>query len=337
MKSVRRFPGFIDVHVHLRDPGATHKEDFVSGTRSALAGGFTFVLDMPNNPEPTITLERLEEKISLAQTKAVCPVGFHYGTDGANLDTFTSVTSRPEVFGLKVYLNHTTGSLLVENEHKLDQIFAAWRSVKPILVHAETDRLALALGLAKTYRSRLHVCHVARASEVTLIRQARLNKLPVSAGVTPHHLYLTPEPKNPYRHMKPLLGDRSDQAALWEAVIDGTIDLVETDHAPHTTEEKLSPTPPFGVPGLETAAQLLYEAVINHKITEERFVELLHMNPKRIFSIPDQPNTYVEMAIGETVKIGEHGYQTKANWSPFDDWPVASRISRVVLNGRQVI
>ena len=111
--AIERFPGFIDVHVHLRDPGATHKEDFYTGTRAAIKGGFTFVLDMPNNPSPTISIERLSEKIRLADQKAICEVGFHYGTNGKNTETFRDAWSSPKVFGLKVYCNHTTREILL--------------------------------------------------------------------------------------------------------------------------------------------------------------------------------------------------------------------------------
>ncbi len=104
-----KIPGFIDVHVHLREPGATHKEDFYTGSRAAVKGGFTFIIDMPNNPTPTITRERLEEKVSLSQLKSLCDIGFHFGTNGKNTDQFEAAAASPHVFGLKLYCNHTTG------------------------------------------------------------------------------------------------------------------------------------------------------------------------------------------------------------------------------------
>src|SRR3989344_8159599 len=104
----KTYPGFIDVHVHLREPGATHKEDFSTGSRAAIKGGFTYILDMPNNPVPTISFERLREKIVLAKEKSICDIGFHYGTNGHNLDTFPLAWNDPHIFGLKLYCNHTT-------------------------------------------------------------------------------------------------------------------------------------------------------------------------------------------------------------------------------------
>jgi dihydroorotase-like cyclic amidohydrolase len=289
-----KLPGLIDPHVHLREPGATHKENFYTGSRAAIAGGFTFVLDMPNNPLPTITPEKLQEKIDLSK-KAVCDIGFHYGTDGENTDTFKEIWNNPHVFGLKIYCNHTTGNLLVNDTDKIEAIFKSWESDKPILVHAEGPQLTLILKMVKEYRRRLHVCHISQASEVEEIRRAKNEGAKVSAGVTPHHLYLPPKPESyppqpppiivggkrevkldhdKYWTMKPPLGTQKDQDVLWQGVIDSTIDLVETDHAPHTLEEKRKGPPAFGVPGLETAVSLVYKAVIDGKITEKRFREL---------------------------------------------------------------
>lgn len=340
MKRIR-LPGLIDVHVHLRDPGATHKEDFQTGTAAALAGGFTFVLDMPNNPIPTISLERLEEKIRLTDAKATCDVGFYYGTDGKNLATFAAAAAHPRVFGLKIYANHTTGDLLIEDPAALEAIVAAWQSPKPILVHAEQQRLALMIGLARQYQRHLHVCHISRADEVALVQEAKQTDLSISAGVCPHHLFLTDDATTQamggYARMKPPLGTTEDQAALWAGILDGTIDLVETDHAPHTRQEKDSEVPPFGVPGLETATVLLFRAQAHGQLTTADIQRLLHDSPKRVFAIPDQAETFVEFDLETNDVIGAHGYQSKAGWSPFDGWEVPARLARVVLRGEEVL
>src|SRR3989338_1271312 len=189
MKST--LPGLIDVHVHLREPGATHKEDFLTGTRAAVKGGFAFVIDMPNNPgAPTISAERLEEKIALSK-KAVCNVGFHFGTNGKNLDEFSKIWDNPRVFGLKIYMSHTTGELLMTNDELLINVFNAWECQKPILVHAEGEMLKKAIEFAKQYKRRLHVCHVSLSEEVEMVRKTKAEKrITISAGVTPHHLFL---------------------------------------------------------------------------------------------------------------------------------------------------
>src|ERR1700691_685736 len=136
MSGTIKLPGLIDPHVHFRDPGQTHKEDFYSGTSAALAGGYVAVIDMPNNLEPITTLERLETKIASAKAKAVCDIGFYFGTLGDNFDEFPKVIDK--VKGLKIYLNHTTGDFIIDKD-KLLSIYEAWHGEKPILLHAEED------------------------------------------------------------------------------------------------------------------------------------------------------------------------------------------------------
>ncbi len=336
----KRFPGFIDVHVHLREPGGTQKEDFYTGSKSAVAGGFTFIIDMPNNSIPTFSIDRLQEKIQLSKQKAVCDVGFHYGTNGLNVETFSAAWKNPRVFGLKLYCNHTTGEMLIEDLGVLENIFLAWKSEKPILVHAEGVELAGALALAYLYRRRLHVCHISQKTEVALIRQAKKKGMNITAGVTPHHLFLTADDVAKLGSkalMKPPLGVKKDQDALWEGLVDGTIDLVETDHAPHTMEEKASDKPPFGVPGLETAAGLLFFAVHQKKISMRDIQNVLYDNPKKIFHIPDQKTTYIELDPQKEYRIGEDGYQTKCGWSPFDGWTAYGKPEHVVLFGKTLL
>lgn len=338
--ALKRYPGFIDVHVHLRDPGATQKEDYDTGTRSALAGGFTYVIDMPNNPTPTISIERLNQKKQLASQKAHCDIGFHYGTDGNNLDTFETAAGDSEVFGLKIYCNHTTGTLLIEDHKKLEKVFAAWMFPKPILVHAEGEQLEYALVLAKKYTRRLHVCHITQAIEVDMVRKAKKEGISVTAGVTPHHLYLTHkdvERLGSFGIMKPPLGTAQDQSALWSGLLDETIDIVESDHAPHTKEEKNGNPPPFGVPGLETTLGLLLLAVHEKRIPEELVPAVLYDRPRKIFSLPEQLNTYIELDAKEPYSMGEFGFQTKCGWSPFTGVTLYGRVLTVVLHGKEVM
>src|SRR3989344_4732696 len=205
----KTYPGFIDVHVHLREPGATHKEDFSTGSRAAVKGGFTVVIDMPTNAK--------------------------------KLETFAAAEVRPEVFGLKLYCNHTTGEMLIEDINLLEGVFKTWGDTKPIMVHAEGVQLAAVISLARLYGKRLHVCHITQEVEVELVRRAKSLGQSITAGVCPHHLFLTGEARDRLKGfavMKPPLGTPEDQAALWKGLVDETIDVVETDHAPHTLEEK---------------------------------------------------------------------------------------------------
>lgn len=337
--ALQRFPGFIDAHVHLREPGATQKEDFYTGSRAAVKGGVTFVIDMPNNPTPTVTVQRLEEKFELS-SKAVCDVGFHFGTNGTNLEEFPAAAANPRVYGLKLYCNHTTGEMLVEDPVLLEGVFKAWPVGKPILLHAEGEQLAMALVLAKTHGQRVHVCHITLPSEVEMVREAKAAGQAVTAGVCPHHLFMTAadrERMKGYATMKPPLGPQSEVDALWEGLRDGTIDIVETDHAPHTKEDKEKEPPAYGVPGLETSLGLMLKAAHEGKIALSDVTQWMYLNPKKIFNIPDQVDTYVELDPEKPYTAGEDGYESKCGWSPFDGWTLYGKPETVVINGKTVV
>jgi len=313
---VATWPGLIDVHVHLREPGATHKEDYLTGSRAAAAGGFSFIIDMPNNPAPTLTMARLKEKIQLAK-KAVCGIGFHFGTNGLNLKEFPAAARHPRVFGLKLYCNHTTGEMLIEDVNLLAQVFAAWPKGKPILVHAEGVQLAAVIGLTTLFKQRLHVCHISQAAEVELIRRAKAQKLKITAGVTPHHLFL----KFGEATMKPPLGTLIDQSALWQGLSDGTIDLIESDHAPHLKAEKL-----FGVPGLETTLGLMLLGIKQKKCTLNQIKTWLYDNPRKIFHLP-ATKTKIRFDPDKAWVVKNSELKTKCGWSPFRGWQLYGKVT----------
>ncbi|RJR16387.1 hypothetical protein C4579_00310, partial [Candidatus Microgenomates bacterium] len=306
---------------------------------AALKGGITFILDMPNNSTPTFSPKALEDKFELSE-KAVCDIGFHYGTNGKNTETFVQVSNNPRVFGLKLYCNHTTGDYLIEDSNLLQTVFSSWRCEKPILVHAEGEKLALVIELAKKYQQRLHVCHITLASEVEMVRKAKQNKQSISAGVTPHHLFLLDkdvEKLKGYAMMKPPLGSKLDQDALWQGLQDGTIDLVETDHAPHTKQEKSGEKPIFGVPGLESALGLLMKAAHEGRISIEQVKQFLYEKPKQLFNIPDQQNTFIELDPEVPYILGADGYETKCGWSPFDGWELYGKVMAVTLKNKRIV
>ena len=337
--ALKKFPGFIDVHVHLREPAATHKEDFYTGSRAAVRGGVAMMIDMPNNPTPTISLERLEEKVSLADEKALVDIYFHYGTNGRNTETFKDVWDHPRVTGLKLYCNHTTGEMLIEDLALLEKVFAAWNSNKPILLHAEGVELAAAVALGYLYDRKVHVCHISQAIEVELVRLAKRKKQNITAGVCPHHLYMTDkdrETKKGYAVMKPPLGTEADQDALWVGLQDGTIDVVESDHAPHTKEEKEKDPPAFGVTGLETMVGLMFKAVHDKRISEDDVVKFLYTNPKKIFDLPDQKDTYVELDPEKEYTVLPP-YETKCGWTPFEGWTLYGQPETVVARGKKIL
>lgn len=337
MQKIIKLPGLIDVHIHLREPGATQKEDFETGTKAAIAGGYTLLLDMPNNPTPTTNPERLEEKKRLAQGRIYADVGFHFGATRESIQYFGEVSDK--VFGLKLYMNHTTGELLIEDEKLLEQIFSAWTKDKPILVHAEAQTLQKAITLAQKYGNKLHVCHVSLKKEVEMIKQAREEGLRISAEASCHHLFLTEDDVGrlgAFGMMKPPLRSKEDQEALWQGISDGTIDMIASDHAPHTKEEKLSEKPPFGVPGLETTLPLLLTAVNEGRLTLERLIELTSINPRKTFAVPEQEETFVEVDLEESYEIRDDNLQTKAGWSPFAGRKVTGKVKKVILRGQEV-
>src|SRR3989338_1600688 len=163
-------PGLIDTHVHLRTPGQEQKEDFFTGTSAALAGGFTTVLDMPNNKVPITTQELLQQKMDLAKQNAVCDIGFYFGSLGDNLEEFEKI--KDKVFGIKLYLNVTTGNFLIDEE-KLTKIYESWPSDQPILLHCEGETMPMALKVIKSTKTRTHLCHVSSKQELSMIIEAK--------------------------------------------------------------------------------------------------------------------------------------------------------------------
>lgn len=332
-----RLPGLVDPHVHLRDPGATHKEDFTTGTRSALAGGFTMLLDMPNNPgDPAVSPEALARKEVATVGRLMCDVGFYYGATLHNTDNYNRVADR--VFGLKLYLDHTTGDLKVEDLDDIRNIMLSWPRHKPLLVHAEDRTLAMVLGLLPSAGRGVHFCHVSEKVEIELIRDAKERGLPVTCEVAPHHLYLTEDdlPRlGGYGVMKPPLRRGVDVDALWANL--PVVDMIATDHAPHTREEKEGPNPAFGVPGLQTSLPLMLTAMHNSKLTLDRLVELMHSAPTRIFNLKVQPQTYIEIDPNLQGRISHAEQLTKCGWTPFDGMRVVGAVRGVTLRGREVV
>lgn len=333
--SLLRLPGLIDPHVHLREPGLTHKEDLLSGACAALAGGFTAVLDMPNTRPPTADAGRLEEKTRLAAAKAVCDVGFFVGAvNDASPSTVAAAGAR--ACGLKIYVSETFGSLRIERLETLAAYFAAWRGPGPIAVHAEDAMLAACLALADLYHQRLHVVHVSLRSEIELIRRAKQVGQHVTCEVTPHHLYLSQAdlPRlGPLGQMKPPLAREADRQALWDNL--DVIDCIATDHAPHTLAEKQGENPPPGVPGLETALPLMLLAVSEGRLSLDELIAKMHSNPARIYNLPTSPDTYIEVDAEARYDFPTAGWRTKAGWSPFAGMPARGQVRRVVLRGRQ--
>ncbi len=330
-----KLPGLIDPHVHVREPGATHKEDWATATAAALAGGFTAILAMPNTQPPVTDASTLEATLARAAQKARCDYAQYLGATARFGPRHAQLA--PRAAGLKLYLSRTFGPLWLAHTESWHAPFRLWPSRAPLVVHAERVTLAAALFFARLYDRPIHVAHVAYREEILLIRGAKERGWPVTCEVTPHHLFLTQEdvPRigEGRAEVRPKLGLPQDRAALWENL--PVIDVFATDHAPHTVQEKDSPQPPPGYPGLETALALLLTAVREERLTLEDLVQRMHHRVRTIWRLPGQPETWTEVDPEARWEIPDHGWHTRANWSPFAGMVVYGRVRRVTLRGRE--
>jgi dihydroorotase len=332
-----RIPAPIDPHVHLRDLDWAHKATVERETAAALAGGYWAVLDMPNTPPATTTAARLAAKAHHVVARAHCDVGLYVGADQhADGSEYAGAAARS--VGLKMYCDQTTGDLLLAEQAARRRHLVAWQaaSTRPVAVHAEGATVEALLALVRELRVRVHFCHVSSAPEMAMLREAKRDGLPISVGVTPHHLYLTAADAarlGPYGLVKPALKTDTDVAALWDGVRDGTVDVVESDHAPHTRAEKEGASPPYGLPGLETTLPLLVLAAHEGRLSEERLVELVATAPRRIFGLQAPTETFTLVDTAATWVVEDDALLTSPGWSPFAGMRVRGRVREVRIRG----
>jgi dihydroorotase (multifunctional complex type) len=355
------FPGLIDVHAHLREPGGEHKEDFASGTAAALAGGFTSVLAMPNTAPPIVDAVTFDDALARADAKAVCDVGIYVGGTADNAREAAALADRAA--GLKLYVGSSTGSLLVDTFPAQIAHFEHFPPDRPIVVHAENESavryyaargqrrppicaalsVAYLIALAEGTGRWLHVAHVTTAAELALIRDAKARGAHITCEVTPHHLFLTAAAEDEIGALtkcNPPLRAQSDVDALWAGLAD--IDLIATDHAPHTLAEKQSQSPPSGMPGLETALPLLLTAVHQGRLTLPDILARLCTRPADLFGLRGkgrlEPGCDADLTLvdldAEWV-LGNDGLHTRCGWTPFAGRPVRGRVERVYLRGQE--
>ena len=330
--------GAVDPHVHLRDLDWAHKATVERETAAALAGGYWAVLDMPNTPPNTTSAERLRAKYEFVGARARCDFGLYMGADQAG-DGSEYAQGASEAAGLKMYCDQTTGSLLLADQGSRRRHLRAWGAVtdKPVAVHAEGETLAAMLKLVRELRVRVHFCHVSSAAEIALLREGKRDGLPISIGVTPHHLYLNADDRTrlgSFAMVKPALKTPADQEALWGAVRDGTVDTIESDHAPHTRAEKESANPPFGLPGLETTLPLMVTAVRDGRLSEERLIELLATNAQRLFSLAPPDGTHTVVDTEASYVIADDELRCSPGWSPYSGMRVWGSVREVRIRGR---
>jgi len=321
-------PGLIDCHVHFREPGLTHKEDFLSGSIAAAKGGVTTILDMPNTLPPTITIAYLEEKRKLAQ-KSIVNYGFHFGSTKDNLE---EIKNAKNIASVKIFMNVSTGDLKIDNLSVIENIM---KEAKLCTIHAEEENLKKAIEIASKLNKKFYACHVSTENE---IKEIRKNKKYVYCEVTPHHLFLNIkdlEKLGKLGEVKPSLKTEKDQEALWKALQSGIVDTIATDHAPHQKEEKLNEDR-SGLPGIETMLPLLLDAVSKNKLTLQQVIDLTSKNPAKIFKIKrkgaieegyDADLTVIDMNLEKGVKADD--LLSKSKWSPFEGkllkgWPITT-------------
>lgn len=340
-------PGLIDPHVHFREPGMEHKEDFLSGSCAAAAGGITTVLDMPNTNPPTFTLSDLENKKNLAM-KSIVNFGFYFGASADdNIMEIKKAFDSGNVAAVKVYMNDTTGNLLITDNLLLEKIFETAKiSEKVVAVHAEGEMVKKAVELAKKCGNKLYLCHISTKEEIDYINTNKTNgnDNTLFVEVSPHHLFLTEEDDNgAFTKMKPVLKTINNQQALFDAVNSGVVDVIGTDHAPHTLEEKREINYPYGVPGCETVLPLLLNAVNEGRISLKKVQELCCENPAKIFGIKnkgfikegyDADLVILDLEMERIVE--NEKLFTKCKWSPFagkklKGWPIMT-----IVNGNIV-
>jgi dihydroorotase len=358
-------PALIDPHVHFRIPGAEHKEDWITASRGCWQGGITTVFDMPNNHPPCTTLEQLLAKKSMIEAqlrKANIPLRYYLYLGAAREHIDELEKAAPHIIGIKVFMGSSTGSLLIEDQPTLDRIFKIAAELgKVVAVHAEDETflrsirgkyagtldpamhskirdpkaaeiaVERAINLSAKYGTKLYILHMSTMGELHLLRQAKASHVPVYGEATPNHLFLDERDYKYYGNhvvVNPPLRSYEDQEALWEAVRDGTIDTLGTDHAPHTLAEKQLPfgQAPSGIPGIETLLPLMMDAVSRGKLTLERFIALSRTNIEAIFGL-ESHDDYVVVDLDSEKEVRREDLLSKCGWSPYEGrvlkgWPV---------------
>ncbi len=332
-----RLPGLIDPHVHVREPGQTHKEDWDSATQAALAGGVTMILAMPNTKPPIFDPSTLDLALDAARQKARCDYAQFVGAGPDNADILPSLATKSA--GLKMYLDSTFGELRLDDMTLWMPHFWNYPKDSPIVLHSESRTMAAGILFAAIYDRPVHIAHISLKEEVLLIKAAKERGIKVTCEVCPHHLFLSKDDIPSISHgrsgrgeVRPRLATKEDVDSLWTNM--DVIDCFATDHAPHTLEEKDSDTPPPGFPGLETLLPLLLTAVDNGQLTMDDLLQKAVVNTRKIFKLPEQPETWVDVDEDAEYEIKAEDQFTRCRWTPFEGWKVKGKVKKVVLRGK---
>jgi dihydroorotase len=376
-KGLHLIPGIIDDQVHFREPGLTHKAEIYTESKAAVAGGITSFMEMPNTKPQTLTQELLEEKFQLGDKKSIANFSFFMGASNNNLSEVLK-TNPKHVGAIKIFMGSSTGDMLVDNKKVLEEIFK--KSDCLIAVHCEDEETiqknldeaknkfgedipiemhpkirsvdacykssSLAVELAKKHNTRLHVFHISTEKELQLFTNTKpLSEKRITAEVCIHHLYFN---SNDYKtkgtHIKwnPAVKEKSDQDALLAALLDNRLDVIATDHAPHTIEEKNNKylQAPSGGPLVENALKVMLKFVKEKKITIEEVVEKMCHNPAICFQIEKRgfikEKYYADLVLVDIEKeyeVTEGKILSKCGWSPFVGEKLNGQVEYTIVNG----
>jgi dihydroorotase len=372
-KGLHVLPGVIDSQVHFREPGLEHKEDLESGSRAAVMGGVTAVFEMPNTDPQTVTKEALEDKLRRAHHRMHCDFAFWVGGTRENTHHIHDLERLPGAAGIKVFMGSSTGDLLVEDDEGVQAILKqikrraafhsedefrlrerkgkriegdpgshpVWRDVEAALMC--TKRL---VGLAEKTGARIHVLHISTGDEMAYLQN---HKRHATVEVTPHHLTLDDEAYETlgtYIQMNPPVRSKPHRERIWQGIADGTVDVLGSDHAPHTREEKDRPYPqsPSGMTGVQTLVPIMLDHVNAGRLSLERFVDLTSHGPNRLFGIAgkgriavgyDADFTIIDLKRKQTIQ--NSWIVSKCGWTPYDGktvtgWPVGT-----IVRGRKIM
>ena len=361
-------PGVIDPQVHFREPGLEHKEDLFTASCACAKGGVTSFLEMPNTRPLTITQETLNDKLQRAASKCLVNYGFFIG---ATSDNLSELLHANPTCGIKIFMGSMHGPLLVDPQEILEPIFAngeiliavhaedqtrlrqrreEFANIHDVAIHSQIQdsQTALiatqrALKLSKKYRRRLHILHMSTAEEANLMRQEKPSW--VTCEVTPQHLLLNTtayEEIGSLAQMNPPLRTSHDNEVLWQALLDGVIDFIATDHAPHTLEEKKQdyPKSPSGMPGVETSLPLMLTAAAQGRCTVAQVVNWMSTAVASAYSIPNKgaiaPGYDADLVLVDLnshKKVQKEQLATKCGWSPFEGWNLTGWPVTTIVGG----
>jgi dihydroorotase len=367
-------PGIIDTQTHFREPGSTDREDLESGSRAAVLGGITSVFEMPNTNPPTSNLVEFDKKLNLAKNRMHCNYAFYFGATPENVDQLSKLKGLKGCCGVKLFAGSSTGKLLVAKEDDIEKVIS--NSDRVVSIHSEDEEILnlrkkfikegdvhshpewrnvecamsstrRVVKIAERYNKQIHVLHVTTREEVDFLAMHKKN---VTFEITPQHLTLYApdcyDKLGTFAQMNPPIRKKEHYDRLWVAVRNSIVDVLGSDHAPHSKEDKNKkyPVSPSGMPGVQTILPIMLNHVNNEKLSLEQLIKLMCENPCKIFGIKnkgyikedfDADLTIIDMNKEQTIK--DEMIASKCGWTPFNNFTVKGFPVATIVNGKVVM